>query len=182
MPRTSLLPLALATALTAVAPPSPAEEALDVSGIYEVEGETVVAGAPDHFVYSGKLVLKQTGNQIRTTTEVAMRRTAGESGPASAALIGSGDATLDGRKIRGSSELQTLVSQVAELDVAAPYAPRYAGPVVNAVAEGLVRDDGSIEFEIRSTLTGEGFTLPEGRKTVLHAKRVARSPYELKKK
>ena len=179
--RTRLVRVALATALSA-ALPSQAEEVLDVSGIYEVQGETVVAGSPDHFVYTGKLVLRQTGTEIRTITEVAMRRTAGESGPASAALIGSGEARLDGRNISGSSELQTLVSQVPELDVAAPYTPRLAGPVINAVARGVVRDDGTIDFEIKSTLTGEGFTLPEGRKTTLHAKRVARSPTELKKK
>jgi hypothetical protein len=181
MRTTQLLRAALVAAL-ATALPSQGEEVLDVSGIYEVQGETVVAGSPDHFVYSGKIVLKQTGADIKTITEVAMRRTAGDSGPASAALIGSGDAKLDGRKIKGSSELQTLVSQVAELDVAVPFSPRFAGPVLTAVADGVVRDDGSIDFEIKSTLTGEGFTLPEGRKTTLRAKRVARSPYELKKK
>jgi hypothetical protein len=63
-----------------------------------------------------------------------------------------------------------------------PFAPRYAGPVINAVAQGVVREDGTIDFEIKSTLTGEGFTLPEGRKTTLRAKRVARSPHELKTK
>jgi hypothetical protein len=181
MRKTRLVRVALAAALAA-ALPSQGEEVLDVSGIYEVQGETVVAGAPDHFVYSGKLVLRQTGVDIKTITEVAMRRTAGNSGPASAALIGSGDAKLDGRKITGTSELQTLVSEVTELDVAVPFAPRYAGPVINAVAKGVVRDDGTIDFEIKSTLTGEGFTLPEGRKTTLRAKRVARSPHELKTK
>jgi hypothetical protein len=50
------------------------------------------------------------------------------------------------------------------------------------VAEGEVLPDGALKLEIRSTVTGEGFTLPEGRKTVVIAKRVARSPHELKKK
>ena len=181
MRKTRLVRVALAAALVS-ALPSRGEEALDVSGIYEVQGETVVAGSPDHFVYSGKLVLRQTGADIKTVTEVAMRRTAGNSGPASAALIGSGEAKLDGRKITGTSELQTLVSEVSELDVAMPFAPRYAGPVINAVAQGVVREDGTIDFEIKSTLTGENFTLPEGRKTTLRAKRVARSPHELKTK
>jgi len=182
MRQAALARVAFVTVLATATPVAAGEEVLDVAGIYEVQGETVVAGAPDHFVYTGKLVLKQSGSDLRTVTEVAMRRTAGESGPASAALIGSGEAKLDGRRITGSSELQTLVSQVPELDVAAPYTPRLAGPVVNAVAEGWVREDGTIELQIRSTLTGEGFTLPEGRKTTLRAKRVAHSPTELKKK
>jgi hypothetical protein len=181
MSKPRLLSVALFAALAA-ALPSRAQDVLDLAGIYEVQGETVVAGSPDHFVYTGKLVLRQKGADLTTITEVAMRRTAGNSGPASAALIGSGEAKLDGRLITGSSELQTLVSQVAELDVAAPFAPRFAGPIVNAVASGVVRDDGSIDFEIKSTLTGEGFTLPEGRRTTLRAKRVAKSPTELKKK
>ena len=169
-------------ALLAIASPSLAEEPLDVAGIYEMQGETTVEGSPDRFVITGRLVIRQTGNALTTITEAAMRRTAGESGAASAALIGTGEATLDGRKFKGASELQTLVSEVAELDVAVPFAPRFAGPVMSAVAEGVVREDGSIRMEIRSTLTGEGFTLPEGRKTVVVAKRVARSPHELKKK
>jgi hypothetical protein len=85
MRKTRLVRVALAAALVS-ALPSQGEEVLDVSGTYEVQGETVVAGSPDHFVYSGKLVLKQTGADIKTITEVAMRRTAGNSGPASAAL------------------------------------------------------------------------------------------------
>jgi hypothetical protein len=71
---------------------------------------------------------------------------------------------------------------VPELDVAVAFAPRIAGPVLDATAQGEVLSDGSIKLEIRSTLSGEGFTLPEGRKTIVIAKRVARSPAELKKK
>jgi hypothetical protein len=66
--------------------------------------------------------------------------------------------------------------------VAVPGAPKRAGPVLDAVANGEVLADGSIQLEIRSTLVGEGFTLPEGRKTTVVAKRVARSATELKKK
>jgi hypothetical protein len=54
--------------------------------------------------------------------------------------------------------------------------------VLDATASGEVLPDGSLKLEIRSTLTGEGFTLPEGRRTVVVAKRVARKPTELKKK
>jgi hypothetical protein len=66
--------------------------------------------------------------------------------------------------------------------VAVPFAPRTAGPVLDATATGDVLPDGAIKLEIRSTVVGPGFTLPEGRKTIVIAKRVARSPTELKKK
>jgi len=164
------------------APPSRAEEVPDVAGIYEIQGETTVAGSPDRFVITGKLVLRQKGADCTTIVEAAMRRAAGTSGPVSAALIGSGELKLSGRKLQGKAELQSLVSEVPDLDVAVPFAPRTAGPVLDATAEGEVLADGAIKLEIRSTVIGEGFTLPEGRKTIVIAKRVARSPTELKKK
>lgn len=159
-----------------------AQEIPDIAGIYEMNGEMTVEGSPDRFVITGRLVVRQDGKNCTTITEAAIRRTAGTSGPVSAALIGTGTATLDGRKFTGKTELQSLVSEVPELDVAVPFAPRIVGPVLDATANGEVLDDGSLKLEIRSTLTGEGFTLPEGRRTLVVAKRVARKPTELKTK
>jgi hypothetical protein len=173
---------AVLMAALGLASPIQAEEALDVAGIYELRGETTVQGSPDRFVITGKLVLRQNGGVLTTVVEAAMRRAAGNTGPVSAALIGSGEMTLTGNKLAGTAELQSLVSEVAELDVAVPFAPRTAGPVLDAVAEGEVLADGSLKLEIRSTVTGQGFTLPEGRKTIVIAKRIARSPTELKTK
>jgi hypothetical protein len=175
-------PRLLALLLLALAAAVRAEDAPDIAGIYELNGETTVENSPDRFVITGKLVVRQKGNVCTTIVEAAMRRAAGTSGPASAALIGSGEMRLDGRKLKGKAELQSLVSEVPELDVAVPFAPRTAGPILDATAEGDVLPDGSIKLEIRSMVIGEGFTLPEGRKTVVIAKRVARSPHEPKKK
>ncbi len=177
-----LVALVFALAALAAAPSSAEEEVPDIAGIYEMQGEMTVQGSPDRFVITGKLVVRQNGKNCTTITEAAIRRAAGTTGPVSAALIGTGTATLEGRKFTGRSELQSLVSEVPELDVAVPFAPRTAGPVLDATANGEVLADGSLKLEIRSTLTGEGFTLPEGRRTVVVAKRVARSPHELKKK
>jgi hypothetical protein len=167
---------------TALAGGARAEDTPDIAGIYEINGETTVENSPDRFIITGKLVVRQQGNDCTTIVEAAMRRAAGTSGPASAALIGSGQMKLTGRSIAGEAELQSLVSEVAELDVAVPFAPRTAGPVLDATAQGEVLPDGVIKLEIRSTVIGEGFTLPEGRKTIVIAKRVARRPTELKKK
>ena len=180
MRKATLLLAALVAAL--VAPPSRSEEVPDIAGIYEIQGETTVEGSPDRFVITGKLVLRQKGSDCTTIVEAAMRRAAGTSGPVSAALIGSGEMKLTGRKLQGKAELQSLVSEVPDLDVAVPFAPRTAGPVLDATADGEVLPDGAIKLEIRSTVIGQGFTLPEGRKTIVIAKRVARSPTELKKK
>jgi len=170
------------SSLAAAPLPAAAQEVPDIAGIYEMQGEMTVEGSPDRFMITGKLVVKQDGVNCTTITEAAIRRAAGTSGPVSAALIGTGTATLEGRKFTGKSELQSLVSEVPELDVAVPFAPRTAGPVLDATANGEVLADGSLKLEIRSTLVGEGFTLPEGRRTIVVAKRVARSPTELSKK
>jgi hypothetical protein len=175
-------PLLLALVVAAFAESSRAEDTPEIAGIYEINGETTVESSPDRFVITGKLVVRQQGSDCTTIVEAAMRRTAGSSGPASAALIGSGEMKLAGRKLHGTAELQSLVSEVPELDVAMPFAPRTAGPVLDATAEGDVLPDGSLKLEIHSTVTGKGFTLPEGRKTVVIAKRVANSPYERKQK
>lgn len=164
------------------AAPARAQDVPDIAGIYEIQGQTVVEGSPDRLAITGKLVVRQKGSDCTTIVEAEMRRIAGSSGPVSAQLIGTGELHLAGRKLTGEADLQSLVSEVPDLDVAVPGAPKRAGPVLDAVANGEVREDGSIQLEIRSTLVGEGFTLPEGRKTTVVAKRVARSPTELKKK
>jgi hypothetical protein len=169
-------------ALVAQAGAAGAQDVPDIAGIYEINGETTVQGSPDRFVITGKLVIRQNGAECTTIVEAAMRRAAGTSGPASAALIGTGTATLQGRKFTGRSELQSLVSEVPELDVAVPFAPRTVGPILDTKSTGEVLADGSLKLEIRSDVIGEGFTLPEGRKTIVVAKRVARKPTELKKK
>ncbi len=181
--RRMTLALVAAFAAQAVLPAGAvAEDVPDLAGIYELVGETVVEGQPDRFAISGKLVLRQNGNDCTTIVEAAMRRTGGASGPSSAALIGTGEMTLTGRKFSGKAELQSLVSQVPELDVAAPFTPRSVGPVLHSVTEGEVLADGTLILEVRSDLVGEGFTLPEGRKTTVKATRVARKATDLKKK
>src|SRR5687768_10914538 len=99
MRKVTLLLVALIAALAA--PASRSEEVPDIAGIYELQGETTVEGSPDRFVITGKLVLRQKGADCTTIVEAAMRRAAGTSGPVSAALIGSGEMKLTGRKLNG---------------------------------------------------------------------------------
>ena len=69
---------------------------------------------------------------------------------------------LSGRKLTGKAELQSLVSEVPDLDVAVPFAPRTAGPVLDATAEGEVLADGAIKLEIRSTRDRRGLHAARG--------------------
>ena len=159
-----------------------AQQTHDIAGIYEMDGDTTVQGAPDRFHVSGKLVIRQDGGDCDIKVDGFFRRVEGSEGPASIQLIGTGEATLEGEAFAGQAELQTLMSEVPGVDVSAAYMPKKYGPMMAAVAEGKVVSEGVLEFEIRSTLRGEGFTLPEGRKTVVRATRVARKATDLKTK
>lgn len=180
--RVALAGLAVFAAQAVLPTAGAAEDVPDINGIYEIRGETVVEGQPDRFSITGKLVVRQNGSDCTSVVEAAMRRVGGESGPSSAALIGTAEMKIEGRKFTGTAELQSLVSQIAELDVAMPFAPRVVGPVLDSVTEGQILEDGTLIMEVRSELIGEGFTLPEGRKTTVKATRVARKATELKKK
>jgi hypothetical protein len=153
----------------------------DIAGIYELDGKTTVEGSTEQFHISGKLLIRQDGRNCTTSVEGLFQRVKGDTGPASFAMIGTGTAELTGRKFLGVSTTQTLISEVPGMDVAAPFMPRKFGPKLETIAEGEVLEDGIIVVELKSTQTGEGFVLPEGRKTILRAKRVARKATELKK-
>lgn len=176
--------LALGSALGAllVAAEAFAEEPVpDIAGIYELDGETTVEGSSEQFHISGKLLIRQDGTQCTTNVEGLFQRVKGETGPAAFAMIGTGTAELTGRKFYGVSTTQTLISEVPGMDVNAPFMPRKFGPKLETIADGEVLEDGTIVVELKSKQTGEGFVLPEGRRTILRAKRVARSATELKK-
>jgi hypothetical protein len=157
------------------------DEVHDIAGIYEMDGDTTVEGAPDRFHVSGRLVIRQHGADCDINVDGAFRRVEGTSGPSGVKLVGTGDARLEGDVFTGTAEVQTIMSEVPGVDVDAAYIPKKFGPTFAAVAEGKVVEEGVLEFEIRTTLSGEGFTLPEKRRTAVRATRVARKPTELKK-
>lgn len=152
----------------------------DIAGIYDLDGETTVQGSTEQFHISGKLLIEQDGKDCTTSVEGLFQRVRGDAGPAGFAMIGTGTARLTGRKFYGVSTTQTLISEVPGMDVNAPFMPRKFGPKLETIADGEVLEDGTIVVELKSKQTGEGFVLPEGRKTILRATRVARSPTELK--
>ena len=172
--------LVLFLLLVPAAPAFPDDAPHDIAGIYEMDGDTTVEGAPDRFHVSGKLVIRQDGSDCDINVDGAFRRLEGTAGPSAVKLIGTGDAELEGDVFRGTAEVQTIMSEIPGVDVEAAYMPKKFGPTLAAVAEGRVVEEGVLEFEIRTTLSGEGFTLPEKRRTVVRATRVARSATELK--
>ena len=142
----------LLSALLAASPAAPArgQDVPDIAGIYEIQGQTTVEGSPDRLAITGKLVVRQKGATCATIVEAEMRRVAGSAGPVSAQLIGNGELQLSGRKLTGKAELQSLVSEVPELDVAVSFAPRVAGPILDATAQVLVLQPDGVTYKVET--------------------------------
>ncbi len=158
-----------------------AEDAvLDLAGIYDIEGQTVVGETGDRFHMSGKMVVKQYGDRLTTVFEASVKRVEGKGGPATLKFTSRGDAILKGSSIAGVSEVQTVLGQVPELDVSAPMVPRRVLPPFNATSAGTVDEDGKIRFTITSET--DVFGPGRDRKTTIEAVRVARKATELKVK
>ncbi len=156
-------------------PPAP-----DLAGIYDLEGQTVVGETQARFIVTGKLVVKQEGNTIRTFVEADVKRSEGKTGPAAFSLVAHGQAIVNGRKLAGVTDVQTIMGKVPGVDVSAPYMPKEAGPTFQATSSGDIKPDGEIHFDMKSDTDLFG---PGGdRVTTLRAVRVARKPTELKTK
>ncbi len=171
--------LALTLAL-GLAGPGLAEDLPDLAGIYDLEGQTVVGETSARFIVTGKLVVKQEGNSLDTFVEANVKRSEGETGPAAFSLVAHGQAIVNGDKLAGITEVQTIMGKVPGVDVAAPYMPKEAGPTFKATSSGDIVEDGEIHFSMKSDT--DVFGPGANRVTTLKAVRVARKPTELKTK
>ncbi len=152
----------------------------DLAGIYELDGQTLIGETQARFIVTGKLVIRQEGNQLSTFVEGRVQRSAGENGPAAFALVAHGEATVNGTELKGGTNVQTIMSEVQELDVSAPYIPKKAGPSFHASSTGKILGEGELQFTMKSDT--DVFGPGADRVTTLHAVRVARKATELKKK
>lgn len=157
-----------------------AEPVHDVAGIYDVVGETVIGETGVRFVMSGSLVVRQKGSELTISTEASVKRVAGDAGPASLKFITRGDSILAGDKIEGELEVQTIVGMVPGVDVSVPGMTKKTVPVFTAKSSGVVVEEGKLHFVLTSNT--EVFGPGADRRTTIDAVRVARKPWELKKK
>ena len=152
----------------------------DLAGIYELDGQTLIGETQARFIVTGKLVIRQEGNQLSTFVEGRVQRSAGEHGLAAFALVAHGEVTVNGKELTGGTNVQTIMSEVQELDVSAPYIPKRAGPSFHASSTGEILGEGELRFTLKSDT--DVFGPGADRVTTLHAVRVARKATELKKK
>ncbi|MCP5056830.1 MAG: hypothetical protein GY937_08920 [bacterium] len=171
--------LALALVLPAGATLA-ADPVHDLAGIYDVVGETIIGETGVRFVMTGSLVVRQKGPNLDISTEASVKRVAGDAGPASLKFITRGDSVLVGDKIEGELEVQTIVGMVPGVDVSVPGMTKKTVPTFIAKSSGVVVEEGKLHFVLTSGT--EVFGPGADRRTTIDAVRVARKPWELKKK
>ncbi|MBW2240984.1 MAG: hypothetical protein JRH01_03280 [Deltaproteobacteria bacterium] len=157
-----------------------ADPVSDVAGIYDLVGETVIGETGVRFVMTGSLVVRQKGENLAISTEASVKRVEGKAGPASLKFITRGDAILEGNRIEGAFEVQTIVGLVPGVDVSVPGMTKKTVPVFIADASGFVVEEGKLHFVLTSST--EVFGPGAERRTTIDAVRVARKATELKKK
>jgi len=166
------------TLLLSVGSGSAEDDKYDLAGVYDLTGKTVIGETGAEFILTGKMVIKQEGDHLETFVESDVKRAKGKTGPASLSFISHGSATLNGDRLAGVSDIQTIYAQVPGVDVSAPYMPKRAGPAFKAITTGKVIGVGEIEFLIKSDT--QVFGPGANRVTTLRAIRVARKASELK--
>ncbi len=142
-----------------------------ISGLYEVSGVTQALDGPgDKRRIAGTVVLKQDGDSYTATFKLDTTFP-GQSEPLQADVIGSGEGTIDGRTLTGTTQTQLVVSTVPGIDTDFAFIPRIVGARVESTAVTEIAPDGSLVINLENH-PAEGETDYVATKTRLTGKRV----------
>ena len=87
--------------------PDPIAAPTPISGIYDVSGVTRQIGGPERRRIAGTVTLRQEGDRYFATFKLATTFP-GASDPIHADVIGTGEGTISGRKLTGTTEILLL--------------------------------------------------------------------------
>ncbi len=151
-----------------------------ISGLYEVSGVTQALDGPgDKRRIAGTVVLKQDGDSYTASFKLDTTFP-GQSEPLQADVIGSGEGTIDGRTLTGTTQTQLVVSTVPGIDTDFAFIPRIVGARVESTAVTEIAPDGSVVINLENQ-PAEGETDYIATKTRLTGKRVGDGGVGLKK-
>jgi hypothetical protein len=136
------LPLAFLFALGLAGAVSAAEP---LTGTYRVTGQTVDKATGIAREISGTISVKQEGARYRSRFE--LRTVLPGSHAAPAQVLGTGEGTVEGQKLRGTADTQLLTS-AAGVDVGFVGMPRTISARIRSTSVATVEPDGSITVEI----------------------------------
>jgi hypothetical protein len=125
-------------------------DAAPISGLYDVRGVTrAVKGPPEERRIAGTVILKQTGDSYTATFKLDTTFP-GASEPVHADVIGSGEGTIEGRTLRGTTKTQLVVSTVPGVDTEFAFVPRIVGARVESSAVTEIAADGAVVIELEN--------------------------------
>lgn len=138
----------------ATAEADPIVAPVPISGIYNVTGVTKQIGGQDERRISGTVTLRQEGDQYYATFKLATTFP-GASDPVHADVIGTGEGTISGRTLTGTTKTQLIVSTVPGIDTGFAFIPRIVGARVSSSVTSEIQPDGRVTIELRN-LPAEG--------------------------
>jgi len=154
-----------------VSAPAP-EPVPDVSGVYQVIGQTVDKQSGDTREIFGTVVVDQQDDEYSTSFELKTEYPV-EGGSMIADVIGEGGGRIEGGRMVGTSRTQLVMAMVPGVDTAFAFMPRSIGPRIVSRTEGTLRRDGTLEFRVENEAATEGGQGYRPTRTILRATRVA---------
>jgi len=144
------LALVLATACDGAHDTAVSEaNAAPISGQYEVSGTTTETSTGSKREIAGTVILAEHGNKYTATFHLA---TAFESASGSmpAEVIGKGSGRIDDRELRGTAEIQIVVTTVPGIDPAFAFIPRTTSTRIVSNSVTTIAPDGSVVIQIEN--------------------------------
>ena len=157
-------------------PPAHVAAAIDpvpISGLYDVKGITrAVNGPGEGRKISGTVTLTEDAGRYTATFKLDTTFPGAEE-PVQADVIGSGEGTVDGRTLRGTTKTQLVISTVPGVDTEFAFIPRMVGARIVSTSVTVIEPDGTVVIELENRPEEGDEYVPT--KTLLTGHRVADS-------
>jgi hypothetical protein len=151
-------------------PAGGAPDPVPISGIYDVKGTTTPVGGGEGRPIAGTVTLKQTGDRYSASFKLDTTFP-GADEPLQADVIGSGQGTVSGRTLTGSTKTQLIVSTIPGIDTEFAFIPRIVGARVESTSLTEISADGQVYIELQNhPAEGEDY---QPTRTILSGQRVA---------
>ena len=126
-----------------------AVEPKPISGTYDVHGITTPIGGEEGRRIDGTVILKREGDRYSATFNLDTTFP-GLGEPLQADVIGSGEGTISGRTLTGSTTTQLVVATVPGVDTDFAFIPRIVGTRIVSTSLAEIAPDGSVEIELQN--------------------------------
>ena len=120
-----------------------------IAGTYQVEGITAVIGSDMRREISGTVILAQEGSTYTATFDLDTDYP-GPDGALPADVIGTAEGTIEGSVLAGTAKTQIVASRIPGIDPGFLLVPPSFGIRVVSTAQGEIKPDGSIEFQLEN--------------------------------